>query len=36
MEATGGEAMTFEVVGAASLVEEGDAGDDGATAGPDN
>ncbi|MGD0799536.1 MAG: hypothetical protein ABR910_17620 [Acidobacteriaceae bacterium] len=30
MQATGGEAMTFEVVGAASLVEEGDAeGEDG-------
>jgi hypothetical protein len=36
MQATGGEAMTFEVVGTASLVEEGDAGDDGATAAPDN
>jgi len=29
MQATGGEAMTFEVVGTASLVEEGDAGEDG-------
>jgi hypothetical protein len=29
LQATGGEAMTFDVVGAASLVEEGDAADDG-------
>jgi hypothetical protein len=28
LQATGGEAMTFDVIGAASLVEEGDAGDE--------
>jgi hypothetical protein len=28
LQATGGEAMTFDVVGAASLIEEGDNTDD--------
>jgi hypothetical protein len=36
IQATGGEAMTYEVVGTASLVEEGDAGDDAPPPAPDN
>jgi hypothetical protein len=28
LQATGGEPMTFDVVGAASLIEEGDSGDE--------